>query len=567
VNNNNYRQFLIKYAKSNKLVLFFGLLLSLISIGFQLVLPYPLKFLTDVVFGSSDVPKILQHIDRTQILYIGAAMYLVLYLLSNIYDVVVSVATTRIHQHIDKKVFTDLMNNVLYTGYNNPNRRDSGTYLYQATEIVTSVRSIIFDSTIAGVSSLISLVSVTGILLVINPLFAVSAFLVLIPLGLSIKYFGKRIEGASISTQVNAEQYYNHLTETVEKVRISQLFSAESNRLGKVLTALQNTYKSTKKETLLNSLFSNTNDTFTAIAVSVMIIAGGLAIRRGSMTYGDLLLFITYMGMLYEPLMGLFGLVAVVKSQLVGVKALHETDIVNKSQTDGTKEVVNLGGSYVFKEVDLSFGAKVVFDKASFEILKGDFVIIVGPSGSGKSSILQMLMGYLKPDLGQITVDGVLLYDIIGDSYRRNFSVVDQEPVLFSDSIEDNISISDSNRSTKDVDVASALSVSNIKTYVDSLKEGSSTRLGDINLSGGQKQRMAIARAIYKHANVLFLDEPTSALDGDSKNEFAKLVTQVLPGRTVIMVTHDESFAPLASLIIRLQDGKAILQRQKNPAN
>ena len=250
-------------------------------------------------------------------------------------------------------------------------------------------------------------------------------------------------------------------------------------------------------------------------------------------------------------------------SSVGSVELISEStrDLTLNKEPDGKKEILGLENKIEFKKVKYRYGKKEVIQGIDLIIPKDKIIGIVGESGAGKTTLFDLITGLLSPDSGTITIDGNNYKDINISSLRQLFGYVTQEPVVFNDSIANNISLWDSNNTSPEVNikVKSAAELS----YCDFINDSTfkyETIIGDkgIRLSGGQKQRLAIAREIYKNPEILILDEATSSLDTYSENFLQKSIDAMKGGQTLIIISHRLSTIKICDYVYVLSNGKIV---------
>ncbi len=302
-------------------------------------------------------------------------------------------------------------------------------------------------------------------------------------------------------------------------------------------------------------------DLVAAVGFLGVMVVGGMEIIDGEKTVGEFMSFFTAMALIFEPLRrlsnvaGQFQLLSASLDRLYHIAKLSPK-IISKEKRSNNKEAKD--SSIEFKNVCAAYGDEEVISNVSFHIKAGQFVGIVGLSGSGKSTILNLISRLIEPTSGHIFIGGKPLKEIPIEDLRRTISVVPQENNLFDDSIFQNITLG--SRSYKESDLKDVLNETVVSDFIKSFENGINFQTGPrgLNLSGGQRQRIAIARALLRKPAILLLDEPTSALDSETESKIQNVLGKFLDNRTVIMTTHKLENVSDASQILVFQDGKVV---------
>jgi ATP-binding cassette subfamily B protein len=298
--------------------------------------------------------------------------------------------------------------------------------------------------------------------------------------------------------------------------------------------------------------------TILTVSTAVVFLYGGKMIIDGKMTIGTLVAFMAYHTRLLSPVQNMMGLSASLAAARVSLRRIFEildtpAEVVEKP---GALALAPIRNRIVFEEVMLRHDREGVLKGVTCEIEAGTFCAILGPSGAGKSTIADLLVRFLDPDTGRITVDGSDLRDVRLEDLRREIILVDQLPHLFNCSIAENISYSRPESTREQIEAAGR--EAGLDEMIQRLPHGYETRTGErgLALSAGERQRIALARALLRNPSVLILDEPTSALDPETERIVAKNLQQSLRGRTVIVITHRPALAEIADTVLQLRDGK-----------
>jgi ATP-binding cassette subfamily B protein len=298
--------------------------------------------------------------------------------------------------------------------------------------------------------------------------------------------------------------------------------------------------------------------TILTASTALVFLYGGKLIIDGRMTIGTLVAFMAYHMRLLSPVQNMMGLSASLATARVSLARIFEildtpAEVVEKP---GALRLDPVGDMIVLDNIVFRHDRERILNGVSFEIPAGTFCAILGPSGAGKSTIADLLVRFLDPDSGRITVDGLDLRDLNLEDLRRQIVLVDQSPHLFNASVAENIAYARPEASREEIEAAGC--EAGLDEMIRRLPEGYDTKTGErgLALSAGERQRIALARALLRRPSVLILDEPTSALDPETEKIVARNLRASLRGRTVIIITHRPALAEIADQIVNLREGR-----------
>lgn len=282
---------------------------------------------------------------------------------------------------------------------------------------------------------------------------------------------------------------------------------------------------------------------------------------NGKLSIGDILVFLAYLGMLYQPMNTFSQSASVIQSASAQLKRVFEIiDAVPEIQEKAkARELGEVQGRIEFRDVSFSYDpGQPVLRGINLTVKPGQIVALVGRTGAGKTTMASLLLRFYDPTNGALLLDGNDLRDLQISSLRKHVSVVLQDPILFSTTIADNIAYGLPGATREQIESAAIRAQAH--EFISSLSQGYETIIGErgVNLSGGQRQRISIARAFLKNAPILVLDEPTSALDAHTEEALLTALKELMRGRTTFVIAHRLSTVRQADLVVVLEQGKII---------
>lgn len=372
---------------------------------------------------------------------------------------------------------------------------------------------------------------------------------------------GSAVKRYSTRNLENFSSLLSLAQESLVGSRIVKMFGLE-NRLAERFVKIQNNYLSTiQKSIRVQELATPLVEFVGALLIAGVIYYAGSEAAKGTMTSGQLVGFIIAIGLAQMPIKELNNSFLKLKNAEAAAerlfRILDEKD--SKIFLSGRRPIATFNQSISFRNVSLSYTDGVLaLNKVSFEIKKGETVALIGQSGSGKTSVVNLLPRLYELSSGEIQIDGVPIQEFDLENLRRLFAFVNQEPFLFHDSIYNNVSYGNPLASKAEVEEACRLAYCN--EFIQSLPDGMNTIVGDrgVMLSGGERQRISIARAFLRRAPVLVLDEATSNLDSHSESVVQRALGELAQGKTVLVIAHRLSTIRSANKILVFNKGQLV---------
>ena len=374
-------------------------------------------------------------------------------------------------------------------------------------------------------------------------------------IGRKLKKFSHK--GQEILGNINAT-----VLESFSGVKIVRAFGLEPRELKKFQNYNDDYLKVMKKNVKYVEMTSPFLEVLGVASSAFILWYGGSQVLSGEISQGTFLAFIVALFMMYTPIRILFKIMASVQTSLAGAERVFEIlDLPEEKVREGQKELIDFKGKIEFQDVCFSYPsrAKMVLDKINLTVNKSEVIAIVGMSGAGKTTLVDLLFRFFDVTSGKILIDGEDIQNFKLSSLRSHLALVTQETFLFNDTILNNIAFGKKGESTRE-EILDAAKAAHVDYFVEHIEEGYETLIGErgVKLSGGQKQRIAIARAILRNAPILILDEATSALDSESEKLVQDALHNLMEHRTSFVIAHRLSTIKHANRILVMDDGKIV---------
>ena len=381
--------------------------------------------------------------------------------------------------------------------------------------------------------------------------------------GFIISIIGKRLRKDSKEVQQQQSNFLSIIDETISGQKVIKSFLSESFFSRKFDKINHSLYKYSNKVINRKNLAGPFSEFMGILVIGVLLWFGGRMVLVSESISGTT--FIVFMGLAYNiltPAKNLSKSFYSIKKGNAAAERVFEIIEYDKYTNDGTRniEIEEFKDKISFQDLEFSYGESKILDGITFTIKKGESVALVGSSGSGKSTIANLLNGFFSADSGSLLIDGINISDIKRESLYKNISIVTQESILFNDNIFNNIKIG--NLDAEKEDIIRAAKEANAHEFIEEQINGYETVIGDYGnkLSGGQKQRLTIARAMLKSPSILILDEATSSLDSKSEKKIQDAINKLMQGKTSLIIAHKFSTIKKCDKIILIDKGRIIAQ-------
>lgn len=444
-------------------------------------------------------------------------------------------------------------------------RIQTGEVLSRITTDTTLILSVISSSVSIALRNLLILIGGL-IMMLLTSMKLTSLVLLIVPAVIvPIIVLGRRLRVLSRENQDHIAASSGNASEALLSVQTVQAFTHEVPSRSRFADFTEKSYDAARRRIGTRSVMTVIVIFLVFSGIVGVLWIGAWDVRSGTMSAGELVQFVIYAVMVAGGVAALSEIWSELQRAAGATERLVELLAAEEVVTDPASPVAieRLSGAVSFDNVTFHYPARpsiAALDGVSFEVKPGETVAMVGPSGAGKTTIIQLLLRFYDPDEGAVKVDGTALTDLERAAFRKSIALVPQDPVIFASSARENIRFGRPEASDAEVEAAAKAAAAH--DFLNALPEGYDTYVGErgIMLSGGQKQRIAIARAILRDAPILLLDEATSALDAESEAAVQGAVEALSEGRTTLVVAHRLATVKKADRIIVFDQGRIVAQ-------
>ncbi|MHA1365595.1 MAG: ABC transporter ATP-binding protein [Candidatus Heimdallarchaeota archaeon] len=556
-------KWILGFLKEFKGLVIIAIVLIFASTGFGLISPYLSKGIIDEGFGKD--PTITGNYEKL-LLYVLALLGLTIILAGiNLFK---SVTLYKIGfnsvRAIRKKTFSKLQ----YISMEYFDKQASGSIISKVTNDCDKVNELMSGSIITSLTDFITIIGVSIILLVMNWELALICLGLSIPPILLISYLFKiRARKAYRKTRQTIDSVTANLSETIDGVKVSKTFSQEKTKMAEFKKVnLENQRANLRAEAIFAIVYPIFSFISSAVVGIVYLYTGWTLYFAGGtihlpITIGDAIAFTLYIGMLFRPILNLTMFYNTFQSTMAATERIYELNnyISDVAEKEDASELADIIGHIKFKDIDFAYlEGEPVLKQFNLEVKPGESIAIVGPTGAGKTTIINLLARFYEIQAGEITIDDYNIRDVTLKSLHKQMGIVLQDPFLFSGTIKENIAYG--KPEATDEEIEAAAKIVNADDFIKFTPNGYDTDTGEggRRISVGQRQLVSFARAIIDDPKLLILDEATSSVDPYTEMLIKDAMTELLKNRTSFIIAHRLSTVRNADRIIVLKDGKII---------
>lgn len=535
------------YIKEYKLQYFLVLVGIIFTVSATTATAHIMKPLMDEMFIEK----------KEQMLYMIPLGLIGIYFFKSVGRYMQSVFMNYIGQHIVTRFREILLEKIINLDMKFLYLNRSGELISRVTNDIDRIRYFVSNMLPELFRESLTVVALVGYVIYLNPMLAFYSLVVLPIAVYPILLIGKKLKKYSHRSQEKNADVVSRLTEVFNNSEIIKANATQRFELDRFSVQNWQFFKINMKSVYVGDIVSPLMEIVGAAGLAAVIFIGGQEVYEGRMSVGEFTAFITAVGLVFQPIRRIGSIYSKIQDAVAASQRVFRVLDMQNKIIDGGKILKDDITHVEFKNVKLKYDDSYALDDVSVDIKRGENIALVGDSGGGKSTFINMLLRFYDPYSGEVLVNGVNIKEFTQDSLKHHISLVTQRVYIFQDTLAANVAYG------QEIDerrVIEALKLSDAYEFVSSLEDGIYTKMEEYgsNLSGGQRQRIAIARAIYKHASLLLFDEATSALDNESEKRIQNALHEYAKDKITITIAHRLSTIQSADKILVMQKGKII---------
>ena len=444
-------------------------------------------------------------------------------------------------------------------------REKTGDLMSRITNDVAIISSMFSSAVTGSVRDGFAIIGLMAVTFLQIPELAVFTFIIFPIAGYPLFYFGRKIRRVRLGVQGAWADLNSFLHETLTGTKIVKAFSMEDHEKKRFEQKSRKIFRLEMKENKVREMSTPLMELLGGLGIGFILWYGGRHVIAGTYSFGTFMSFLTAVGLMYQPLKKISRLNNAVQRGMAAIERIYDILERESDILEAASPVDIPSGSHrlAFENVSFKYDRNLVLKNINIKVEAGEIIALVGMSGGGKTSLVNLIPRFYDPSQGAVLIDGVDIRQISIAMLRSQIAIVTQEPILFNDTVRNNIAYGRADASEQQI-VAAAKSAYAYE-FIRAFPEEFDTSIGELGgkLSGGQKQRICIARALLKDAPILILDEATSSLDSEAESLVQKALGNLMKGRTTFVIAHRLSTIGHADRIIVLVDGR-ILEEGKH---
>jgi ATP-binding cassette subfamily B protein len=532
--------------------------------------PWPIKMVIDNILQSKALPGWMGRFvtgtfghDKVAILNFAVAAVAIIAVVGAVSSYIEKYLTTSVSQWVTHDLRRTLYNHIQRLSLAEHDQAQTGDLITRVTSDIGAVQDFISSALLGMLVNVLTLIGMIAVMLYINWRFTLIALSIAPALFVVVYSFTRRIKKASRAVRKKESELVSVVQEALTSVRVVKAFAREDFEVSRFESHSLDNVETALKARSIKARLSPIVDVMVAIGTCLVLGYGARLALSGQLSAGVLIVFLLYLGKMYKPMRELSKIADTVSKAIVGYERIQEVLEIEARVRDlpRARRAPRFKGKIEFDHVNFAYDEKSpVLKDISFKIEPGQVAAIVGPSGTGKTTIISLIPRFYDPQSGTVKMDGVNIRDYTLKSLREQISFVLQETLLFHATVWDNIAYGKPDATTEQIMRAAKLA--NAHEFIEKLPEGYATMIGErgANLSGGQRQRISIARAVIRNTPILILDEPTSGLDSSSEQTVIEALDRLMQDKTSIVIAHHLNSIRQADIIFVIKDSELVEQ-------
>ena len=554
---------LLPYLKAHRWRIAWALLQVFLIAGFELLKPWPLQVIIDNALGGKPFPIAALSSSPVKLLLLACVGMVVVHFGAGVLTLLHNYTAIRIGQDMVNDLRGALYAHLQRLSLAFHSRQRVGDLLYRITADSFAVQTMIMNGALPILSALVLLAGMLVVLFPLDPALTVLALTVVPVLFALIALFNRKIVEIAGDVRATESRVYSLVQWAMSSIKLVQAFTKEEEEHRRFMGASRESLQATLRLYSWQTLYSGTVNLVIAAGTAIVVFAGAQAVISGTLSVGQLIVFISYLAQLYAPINQITQSWGLIAGARVGARKIFEILDTEPDLEDGTQNFPQSGarGEVTWSRVDFRYRADTpILTGIELKVPAGTKIAVVGPTGAGKSTLLGLLPRFYDPSAGSVAIDGIDVREYAMRSLRNQIAMVLQPPLIFPLSARDNIAYG--RPGAGDAAIEHAARLARIDDLIASLPAGYDTLLGEsgASLSEGEKQRITIARALLRNAPILILDEPTSALDVTTEALVMAGIEGLMAGRTTFVIAHRLSTVQRCDRIVVLRGGVIVEQ-------
>ena len=548
-----YKQFfsrLFFYLKAHIGKLIFTSVMMMFATALESSIPEITGRIVDELFAA-------ERDQQTALIYALALFGVIV--LSSIFAMTSTAASSWVSNKVIMDLRVDMFAKLLRLPKSYFDQHPTGKTLSKLTFDVEQIAAAASSIWLDFIKSSMSVIILVGYLFYKNWQLSLTLLILLPLVYLAVKLSSNRMRSSSIKVQNSMGRMTHLLDENISGSSLVKIYHAQEQESEKFNDLIKNIRQQRFKVDMTGAFNTGFVNILIGLSLGSVVYFSSTLL---AMSAGEFLSFFTAMGMLVKPAKSLVNINKPLQTAMAAGESVFGLIDEDEEHNSGTKQLKKSKGAIKFNQVSFGYNSETtVLNDISLDIKPGETVALVGSTGSGKTTIIQLLAKFYPPTAGSITIDGIDIAEFEVDSLRSQIAFVDQNVRLFNDTVKGNIALGQID-TMSDTQIEHAAKVSNAHEFIQELSDQFDTEIGEdgAKLSGGQRQRLAIARAIAKDSPILILDEATSALDSATEKQVQAAIDEMQKDRTTIIIAHRLSTVQKADRIVVLRRGEIIEQ-------